>query len=87
MGYATVAGNTDLVEVVLLGVIASQFGENDGELLVPGGGPVVVKQFLKDNLGIRHDFLGYVVLVHFAYIIAFFFVFGYSIKFFNFQKR
>ncbi|CAD6207791.1 unnamed protein product [Miscanthus lutarioriparius] len=77
------------VSWTIYGVVASQFGENEGELSVPGGGgkPVVVKQFLKDNLGIQHDFLGYVVLVHFAYIIAFFFVFGYSIKFFNFQKR
>jgi hypothetical protein len=38
-------------------------------------------------MGIRHDFLGYIVLGHFAYIVAFFFVFGYSIKVLNFQKR
>lgn len=75
------------VSWTIYGVVASQFGENQGELSVPGGKPVVVKQFLKDNLGIQHDLLGYVVLVHFAYIIAFFFVFGYSIKFLNFQKR
>lgn len=75
------------VSWTIYGVVASQFGENGGSLTVPGGNPVVVKQFLEDNLGIRHDFLGYVVLAHFAYIIAFFFVFGYSIKFFNFQKR
>ncbi|WVZ61392.1 hypothetical protein U9M48_011275 [Paspalum notatum var. saurae] len=75
------------VSWTIYGVVASQFGENGGSLSVPGGTSVVVKQFLQDNLGIRHDFLGYVVLVHFAYIIVFFFVFGYSIKFFNFQKR
>ncbi|PAN43887.1 hypothetical protein PAHAL_9G000300 [Panicum hallii] len=75
------------VSWTIYGAVASQFGENGGLLSVPGGSPVMVKEFLKDNLGIRHDFLGYVVLVHFAYIIAFFFVFGYSIKFFNFQKR
>lgn len=75
------------VSWTIYGVVASQFGENEGELSVPGGTPVVVKQFLKDNLGIQHDLLGYVVLVHFAYVIVFFFVFGYSIKFFNFQKR
>ncbi|KAF8643988.1 hypothetical protein HU200_066628 [Digitaria exilis] len=75
------------VSWTIYGVVASQFGENGGSLSVPGGSPVVVKQFLNDNLGIRHDFLGYVVLVHFAYIIVFLFVFGYSIKFLNFQKR
>ncbi|XP_062213879.1 ABC transporter G family member 48 isoform X2 [Phragmites australis] len=75
------------VSWTIYGVVASQFGENGGSLSVPGGSSVLVKQFLKDNLGIRHDFLGYVVLVHFAYIIVFFFVFGYSINFFNFQKR
>jgi hypothetical protein len=75
------------VSWTIYGVVASQFGENDRSISVPGGEPVAVNEFLKDNLGIRHDFLGYVVLVHFAYIIAFFFVFGYSIKFFNFQKR
>lgn len=75
------------VSWTIYGIVASQFGENGGSLSVPGGSPVVVKQFFKDDLGIRHDFLGYVVLAHFAYVIAFFFVFGYSIKFFNFQKR
>uniref|UniRef100_K4A4V3 ABC transporter domain-containing protein n=1 Tax=Setaria italica TaxID=4555 RepID=K4A4V3_SETIT len=75
------------VSWTIYGVVASQFGENGRSISVPGGAPVAVNEFLKDNLGIRHDFLGYVVLVHFAYIIAFFFVFGYSIKFFNFQKR
>ncbi|EMS48002.1 Pleiotropic drug resistance protein 5 [Triticum urartu] len=75
------------VSWTIYGVVASQFGDHGGSLLVPGGSPVVVKQFLEDNLGVRHDFLGYVVLAHFAYIIVIFFVFGYSIKFLNFQKR
>ncbi|KAM0856563.1 hypothetical protein ACQ4PT_045746 [Festuca glaucescens] len=75
------------VSWTIYGVVASQFGENTGPLTVPGGKPVLVKQYLDDNLGIRHDFLGYIVLGHFAYIVAFFFVFGYSIKVLNFQKR
>uniref|UniRef100_M8AXT3 Pleiotropic drug resistance protein 5 n=1 Tax=Aegilops tauschii TaxID=37682 RepID=M8AXT3_AEGTA len=40
-----------------------------------------------DSMGIKHDFLGYVVLAHFAYVIGFFLVFAYSIKVLNFQKR
>ncbi|KAM0847899.1 hypothetical protein ACQ4PT_054734 [Festuca glaucescens] len=75
------------VSWTIYGVVASQFGENTSTLSVPGGTSTSVKQFLDDNLGIKHDFLGYVVLAHFAYCIGFFFVFGYSIKVLNFQKR
>ncbi|KAM0889290.1 hypothetical protein ACQ4PT_027845 [Festuca glaucescens] len=75
------------VSWTIYGVVASQFGENNARLSVPGGSSVVLKQFLEDTMGMRHDFLGYVVLGHFAYIILFFFVFGYSIKVLNFQKR
>ncbi|KAG8046991.1 hypothetical protein GUJ93_ZPchr0008g13285 [Zizania palustris] len=75
------------VSWTIYGVVASQFGDNDSSLSIPGGNPTSVKQFLDDNLGIRHGFLGYVVLAHFGYVVAFFFVFGYSIKFLNFQKR
>ncbi|KAF7069741.1 hypothetical protein CFC21_075324 [Triticum aestivum] len=75
------------VSWTIYGVVASQFGDNKSPLKVPGGSDTFVKQFLEDNLGIKHDFLGYVVLAHFAFIIAFFFVFGYSIKVLNFQKR
>ncbi|KAG8046967.1 hypothetical protein GUJ93_ZPchr0008g11832 [Zizania palustris] len=75
------------VSWTIYGVVASQFGEYDSSLSIPGGNPTSVKQFLDDNLGIRHSFLGYVVLAHFGYVIAFFFVFGYSIKFLNFQQR
>ncbi|KAM0921954.1 hypothetical protein ACQ4PT_006510 [Festuca glaucescens] len=76
----------DPVSWTIYGVVASQFGESTGTISVPGGSPVLVKKFLHDNLGMQHDFLGYLVLGHFAYVIAFF-VFGYSIKVLNFQKR
>jgi hypothetical protein len=75
------------VSWTIYGVVASQFGENNNSLSIPGGSPTVVKQFLEDILGIKHDFLGYVVLAHFAYAIGFYFIFGYSIKVLNFQKR
>ncbi|CAM0906092.1 unnamed protein product [Alopecurus aequalis] len=78
----------DPVSWTIYGVIASQFG-NDNKILTVAGQSVgvAVKDFLKDNLGYKHDFLGYVVLGHFAYIILFFFLFGYGIKKMNFQKR
>ncbi|KAE8795143.1 PDR-type ABC transporter [Hordeum vulgare] len=75
------------VSWTIYGVIGSQFGDNTSSFSVSGGGRTVVKQFLEDSLGIKHDFLGYVVLAHFAYVIGFFLVFGYSIKVLNFQKR
>uniref|UniRef100_A0ACD5W7I6 Uncharacterized protein n=2 Tax=Avena sativa TaxID=4498 RepID=A0ACD5W7I6_AVESA len=77
----------DPVSWTIYGIVASQFGQNESRLTVPGDDPVTVKKFLDDSLGIQHDFLGYVVLAHFLYVIGFFFVFGYSIKVLNFQKR
>lgn len=76
----------DPVSWTIYGVIASQFGSDDKTLSTPGHA-VLVKDFLKDNLGYKHDFLGYVVLAHFAYILLFFFLFAYGIKKMNFQKR
>ncbi|KAF7026533.1 hypothetical protein CFC21_038644 [Triticum aestivum] len=75
------------VSWTIYGVIGSQFGDNTSPVSVTGGSLVVVKQFLEDGMGIKHDFLGYVVLAHFAYVIGFFLVFAYSIKVLNFQKR
>uniref|UniRef100_A0A0D9VF50 ABC transporter domain-containing protein n=1 Tax=Leersia perrieri TaxID=77586 RepID=A0A0D9VF50_9ORYZ len=75
------------VSWTIYGVIASQFGENSGSFSVTDGKPVEIKQFLDDNLGIQHDFLGYVILAHFGYMVAFVVIFGYSINFLNFQKR
>nr|XP_020167918.2 ABC transporter G family member 43 [Aegilops tauschii subsp. strangulata] len=78
----------DPVSWTIYGVIASQFGDDDRILTAPGQtGGVVVKDFLNDKLGYRHDFLGYVVLGHFAFILLFFFLFAYGIKKLNFQKR
>lgn len=48
---------------------------------------MAVNKFLKDNLGYDHDFLFPVVLAHVAWVLLFFFVFAYGIKFLNFQRR
>lgn len=78
----------DQVSWTIYGVIASQFGDDNRTLTAPGQtGGVVVKDFLNDQLGYRHGFLGYVVLGHFAFILIFFFLFAYGIKKLNFQKR
>ncbi|EEE56847.1 hypothetical protein OsJ_06460 [Oryza sativa Japonica Group] len=75
------------VSWTIYGVIASQFGGNGGSISVPGGSHVAMSQILEDNVGVRHDFLGYVILAHFGFMAAFVLIFGYSIKFLNFQKR
>ncbi|CAM0942737.1 unnamed protein product [Alopecurus aequalis] len=77
----------DPVSWSIYGIVASQFGKNNNFVSIPGGSPMAMNQFLEHHLGIKHDFLGYVVLAHFAYAIGFFFIFGYSIKVLNFQKR
>uniref|UniRef100_A0A0D3F4B9 ABC transporter domain-containing protein n=1 Tax=Oryza barthii TaxID=65489 RepID=A0A0D3F4B9_9ORYZ len=75
------------VSWTIYGVIASQFGGNGGSVSVPSGIHVAMSQILEDNVGVRHDFLGYVILAHFGFMAAFVLIFGYSIKFLNFQKR
>lgn len=46
-----------------------------------------MKAFLEDNLGMKHDFVGYVLLAHFGFILLFVFLFAYGTKALNFQKR
>jgi CDR ABC transporter len=77
----------DPVSWTIYGVITSQLGDKENMVEIPGASSLTVKEYLRQNLGYRHDFLGYVVLVHFAFVFVFLFVFAYSIKFFNFQKR
>ncbi|GJN32502.1 hypothetical protein PR202_gb21016 [Eleusine coracana subsp. coracana] len=79
---------TDPVSWTIYGVIASQFGDLGRKVNVPGSAAgIVVKDFLKRSLGYKHDFLGYIVLAHFGYIILFLFLFAYGTKALNFQKR
>ncbi|XP_020585995.1 pleiotropic drug resistance protein 2-like isoform X2 [Phalaenopsis equestris] len=75
------------VSWTIYGVLASQLGELDNGVEIPGEPSVDVKTFLKLKLGYEHDFLGIVAVVHVAFVFVFTFVFAYSIKFLNFQKR
>jgi len=71
----------------IYGVIASQFGDISRTVTVPGNPDKIVKEILKETYGMKHDFLGYVVLAHFGYILIFLFLFAYGTKTLNFQKR
>ncbi|KAI3803436.1 hypothetical protein L1987_31587 [Smallanthus sonchifolius] len=67
----------------LYGVIVSQYGDFD-DVLTSGE---TVKGYLDRYYGFRHDFLGLLAGVHVGLVLIFAFIFAYSIKTFNFQKR
>ncbi|XP_068648074.1 pleiotropic drug resistance protein 1-like [Aristolochia californica] len=67
----------------LYGLVASQFGDSD-QLLESGQR---VDEFIRSYFGFKHDFLGVVSVVIVAFAVLFAFIFAFSIKAFNFQKR
>lgn len=71
----------------LYGLVTSQVGDKSASLEVPGAGDIPLKRFLKDDLGFEYDFLPIVACMHIVWVLLFFFVFAYGIKFLNFQKR
>ncbi|KAH0713776.1 hypothetical protein KY289_009735 [Solanum tuberosum] len=72
----------------IYGIFASQVGDRTNELEIPGEtAKMQVNQFLKEYLGYDHDFLVAVVFAHVGWVLLFFFVFAYGIKFLNHQKR
>ncbi|XP_030532381.1 pleiotropic drug resistance protein 2 [Rhodamnia argentea] len=71
----------------LYGLVTSQVGDKSGNLEIPGGVDMPLKQFLKQGLGFDYDFLPAVAVAHIGWVLLFFFVFAYGIKFLNFQRR
>lgn len=71
----------------IYGVVASQFGDSDSEIEVPGVGVRTVKDYLKQNLGYEHDFLSVVAVMHLVFVLVFALAFAWGIKFLNFQRR
>ncbi|GMN39375.1 hypothetical protein TIFTF001_008608 [Ficus carica] len=71
----------------IYGLVTSQVGDNDADLVVAGLGSVPLKTFLEETFGFDYDFLPVVALVHVGWVLLFFFVFAYGIKCLNFQKR
>ncbi|XP_041993830.1 pleiotropic drug resistance protein 2-like isoform X2 [Salvia splendens] len=72
----------------IYGVFVSQMGDVTSPLETSGNiSEVSVKDFLKDYLGYDHDFLPAVVAAHVGWVLLFFFVFAYGIKYLNFQRR
>ncbi|CAN4106572.1 unnamed protein product [Withania somnifera] len=72
----------------IYGIFTSQVGDRTDELELPGETvKMQVNQFLKEYLGYDHDFLLAVVFAHVGWVLLFFFVFAYGIKFLNHQTR
>ncbi|KAL5583156.1 hypothetical protein UlMin_015598 [Ulmus minor] len=71
----------------IYGIFTSQVGDKKNLLEIPGAEPKAVDEFLKQYMGFEYDFLVPVVLAHVGWVLLFFFVFAYGIKFLNFQRR
>ncbi|KAK1298163.1 Pleiotropic drug resistance protein TUR2 [Acorus calamus] len=70
----------------LYGLIVSQFGDITDKM-EDTGVDETVQQYLKRYFGFKHDFLGGISAALIGFDVLFAFVFAYSIKVFNFQKR
>ncbi|KZV28328.1 Pleiotropic drug resistance 12 [Dorcoceras hygrometricum] len=74
------------VAYTLYGFIVTQFGEIQ-DILEDDEAGRTVEQYLKDYFGFERDMLAAVALILFGFVILFTFIFAYSIKTFNFQRR
>lgn len=68
----------------MYGLVASQFGDYTNIMDDNG---LTVQQFLESFFGFRHDFLGVVAVAVVGFTVLFAFVFAFSIRVFNFQRR
>ncbi|CAL9097409.1 unnamed protein product [Musa acuminata var. zebrina] len=68
----------------LYGLVTSQFGDIEERLEDTGE---VVSDFLRSYFGFKHSFLGVVAVMLVAFPLLFAFLFAFSIKMLNFQKR
>ncbi|XP_010254261.1 PREDICTED: pleiotropic drug resistance protein 1-like isoform X1 [Nelumbo nucifera] len=71
------------VSWTLYGLVASQFGDVEEKL----DSGETVEEFLRSYFGFRHDFIGVVAVVVVGFTVLFGFIFAFSIRAFNFQKR
>ncbi|XP_074564313.1 ABC transporter G family member 45-like [Curcuma longa] len=71
----------------IYGLMVTQLGNSDDPLRIVGSFDMTVKEFLEQYLGVQESYLPLIVSLHFAIIVLFLFVFGFSIKYLNFQRR
>ncbi|XP_073136046.1 pleiotropic drug resistance protein 1-like [Henckelia pumila] len=72
------------VAYTLYGFIITQFGDIQDRLEDDGR---TVEQYLKEYFGFERDMLAAVALILLGFVVLFTFIFAYSIKTFNFQRR
>ncbi|KAI8573493.1 hypothetical protein RHMOL_Rhmol01G0282000 [Rhododendron molle] len=71
----------------IYGIFTSQVGDKTTPVIIPGQPSLPVNEFLQKNLGFEHSFLVPVAFAHVGWVLLFFFVFAYGIRFLNFQRR
>ncbi|KAL8505052.1 hypothetical protein ACS0TY_016310 [Phlomoides rotata] len=71
----------------IYGVVVTQYGDLNSQVVVPGLGVMTAKEYLLQNLGFDHHFLHIVAIMPLVFIILFFFIFALAVKMLNFQKR
>lgn len=72
----------------LYGIIVSQLGDVSELVdLGPGITPVPVSQYLEDQFGYKHNFIGYVALIMIGYGLAFAVIGVFALQFLKYQKR
>ena len=71
----------------LYGLVTSQIGEKIDMLEVPGAGNMTIKGFVNEIFGYDHDFLPVVAITTLCWILMFFLIFVFAIKYLNFQHR
>ena len=67
----------------MYGLVASQFGDYTYKM----DNDETVQDFIRRFFGFRHDFLGVVAVAVVGFTVLFAFVFAFSIRVFNFQRR
>ncbi|XP_068650334.1 ABC transporter G family member 45-like [Aristolochia californica] len=69
------------------GLMISQLGDRTDLIHFPGLPDQTVKEFLNTYMGLSSNHLGLMLSLHFVIIFLFLFVYGFSIKHLNFQRR
>ncbi|XP_047320053.1 pleiotropic drug resistance protein 1-like [Impatiens glandulifera] len=67
----------------IYGLLVSQYGDVENKLESGES----VKKYLRDYYDYKHDMVGYVAMILISFVLFFIFIFAYSIKSLNFQKR
>ena len=69
------------------GLIASQYGDLEDLIVVPGGGSQMIKTYIQNYFGFEYDFLGVVGGVLAGFAVFFAFMYALCIRMLNFQNR